>query len=249
MSQPQIDNGPSRRIAMWSGPRNLSTAMMRSFGNRADCAVLDEPFYAAYLAATGLDHPMRDAVIAAGQTDPAAVVETCLGPAPAGATLFYQKQMCHHMLPGFDRAWIDRLSNVFLIRAPERVAASYAAKRESADLRDIGFVEQKQLFEQVADRLGRAPPVLDAARIRAEPEAQLRALCAALAIPFDPAMLSWPAGPRPSDGVWAAHWYDGVNRSTGFAPPETDPPVLDAAAARLAEAARPYYEALAPHAL
>lgn len=237
------------RLAMWSGPRNLSTAMMRSFGNRADTAVWDEPFYAAYLAATGLEHPMRAEVLAAGETDADRVIAACLGPVPGGAPVFYQKQMCHHMLPAFRRDWIDGLTNVFLIRDPARVAASYAAKREPADLRDIGFVEQKELFDRVADRAGAAPPVIEAAAVRADPEGQLKKLCAAIGLPFDPAMLSWAPGPRAGDGVWAAHWYASVNRSTGFAPPESDAPTLEGAAARLADAARPYYDALAVHAL
>ncbi len=237
------------RVAMWSGPRNLSTAMMRSFDARADCAVSDEPFYAAYLAATGLDHPMRAAVIAAGETDPARVAAACLGPSPGGRPLWYQKQMCHHMLPDFPLAWIDGVANAFLIREPDRVAASYAAKRESATLSDIGFVEQKALFDRVADRLGAAPPVIDAAAVRRDPRRALGRLCDALGIAFDPAMLSWAPGPRDSDGIWGAHWYDGVARSTGFAPPEADPPALDPAARRLAEVARPYYDALAAHAL
>lgn len=236
-------------IAMWSGPRNLSTAMMRSFENRADCAVWDEPFYAAYLAATGIEHPMRDAVIAAGLGDPDAVIAACLGPAPDGRPLFYQKHMTHHMIAGFDRSWVDHVTNAFLIRDPARVAASYEVKREQATLADLGFVEQKALFDRAADRLGQAPPVIDAADVRANPERTLRALCAALAIPFDAAMLRWPPGRRASDGVWAAHWYASVEQSTGFAPPEAGEGRLSDAAKRLADAARPYYEALKPFAL
>ena len=238
------------RIAMWSGPRNLSTAMMRSFGARADCAVWDEPFYAAYLHRTGIAHPMRAEVIAAGEVDPAKVIARCLGEDLGGARLHYQKHMTHHMLPEIDRSWIGQVVNVFLIRDPQRVAASYAAKHEAADLRDIGFVEQKELFDQVCQRLGAPPPVVDAADIRAAPEAMLSKLCAAIGVEFDPAMLSWPAGPRGSDGVWAAHWYDAVERSTGFAPPEEGaPPPLPDGARRLAELARPYYEAMRRHAL
>ena len=234
---------------MWSGPRNLSTAMMRSFENRADCAVWDEPFYAAYLQASGADHPMRAESIAEGIVDPTEVAAACLRPAPGGATLFYQKHMTHHMLPDFDLGWIPRVRNAFLIRAPERVVASYAAKREQAELHDLGFVEQKAIFDRVAGDLGRAPPVIDAADVRADPERTLTALCAALEIPFDPAMLRWPAGRRATDGVWAAHWYGSVEKSTGFAPSETDPPALADAAQRLADQARPYYEALRPYKL
>jgi hypothetical protein len=241
--------GEAVRIAMWSGPRNLSTALMRSFGSRADCAVWDEPFYAAYLAATGLDHPMRDEVIAAGETDPAAVARACLGPVPGGRPVFYQKHMTHHMLPGFPLDWMDAVVNVFLIRDPARVVASYRAKRENPTLADLGFLQQQALFERIADRLGAAPPVIDATRLLADPAGVLAALCARIGIAFDPAMLSWAAGPRPEDGVWAPHWYRAVRASTGFAPPEDAPPPLDADGARLAEQATPSYRALLAHAI
>lgn len=239
----------SRCLAMWSGPRNLSTAMMRSFAARDDCAVWDEPFYAAYLSLTGIDHPMREAVIGAGIQDWRAVAERCRNPAPGGERLFYQKQMTHHMIPEIGQGWIEAIDNAFLIRSPEAVAASYEAKREAATLADIGFVQQAELFDRVADHLGHAPPVIDAAAVRADPERTLRALCAALALEFQPAMLSWPAGLRDSDGVWAAHWYGAVLTSTGFAPPEAAPPDLSSSAQRLADAARPYYQRLAPYAL
>ncbi|MCF3932596.1 hypothetical protein L1787_04090 [Acuticoccus sp. M5D2P5] len=240
---------PPVRIAMWSGPRNLSTAMMRSFGARSDTAVSDEPFYAAFLAATGLDHPMREAILAAYDTDPAAVARACLGPVPGGKPIFYQKQMTHHMIDAFDLSWTEGVTSAFLIRDPALVAASYEVKREEPTLDDLGIVRQRELFDREADRIGRAPPVIDAARIASAPREALAALCAALAIPFDPAMLSWEPGPRPEDGVWAPHWYHSVIASTGFAPPrETAPPITDRARA-LADEARPYYERLAAHAL
>ena len=191
---------------MWSGPRNLSTAMMRSFGNRADVAgVRDEPFYAAYLAITGKNHPMRAEVLAAQPQDWREVARACASdPVPPGL-LLYQKHMTHHMLPGIDRGWIAGLANVFLIRAPERVLASYAAKREEVTLEDIGFLQQAELFDLVADRTGRAPPVVDAEAVRADPEGVLRRLCAAIGIGFDPGMLAWPAGPaRQRRGLGAA---------------------------------------------
>lgn len=233
------------RIAMWSGPRNLSTAMMYAFAARGDCAVLDEPFYAAYLAATGIDHPMRDAVIASQPVDPQAVAADLVGPIPDGKPIWYQKHMTLHMIPGLDRAFMRGLSNVFLIRHPARVVASYAKKRENPSLMDIGFVQQADLFDEVADWLGHAPPVIDSAAIRDDPEGALTRLCAALNIPFTPAMLAWPAGPKPFDGVWAPHWYGAVHRSTGFEDPEGPLPDLDAQAARLVDQALPYYERLA----
>jgi hypothetical protein len=233
------------RIAMWSGPRNLSTAMMRSFGARPDTAVIDEPFYAAYLARTGLDHPLRAEVLAVGETDPERVVAGLLGRAPGGAAIFYQKHMTHHMLHGFDRGWMAACRNAFLIRAPERVLASYAARRAGVTLEDIGFARQAELFEEAADRLGRPPPVVDAEEVLADPARTLSALCAALDIAFDPAMLAWPPGPRATDGVWAPAWYQAVERSTGFGRPAPAPPRLEPRLARLAEAARPFYERLA----
>jgi hypothetical protein len=240
------------RIAMWSGPRNVSTAMMRAFGNRADCAVSDEPFYAAYLAATGLDHPMRAEVIASQPTDWRVVAAAMVGPAPGGKALWYQKQMTHHMLPDFGRDWIDGLANAFLIRAPEAVIASYAQKRPGPiALDEIGLPAQLALFERAADRLGHAPPVIDGRDLQADPRAMLSALCAALGLAFDPAMLAWPPGRRASDGVWAPAWYEAVERSTGFAPPRAEPRFDDLpdSLKGVAAAARPLYERLARHRL
>jgi len=232
------------RIAMWSGPRNISTAMMRSFGNRPDCAVVDEPFYAAYLAATGLDHPMRDEVLASQPTDWRTVAEALATAEPA--PVLYQKHMTHHMLTEFGLDWTGACRNAFLIREPEAVLASYVKKRAEVALEDIGVVRQRELFEREADRLGHAPPVIEGIDVLADPRAALTALCAALAIPFDEAMLRWPAGRRASDGVWAPAWYEAVERSTGFAGPErpaTEP--LPDELRRIADAARPHYEALA----
>ncbi|WP_213161340.1 hypothetical protein [Kaustia mangrovi] len=232
------------RIAMWSGPRNISTAMMRSFENRPDCAVWDEPFYAAYLAETGIDHPMRAEVLAAGETDWRRVRDRVLGDAPGGKPVFYQKHMTHHMVPGIDRSWISRLSNAFLIRAPERVLASYARKRADVALADIGFVEQAELFDMLAETSGAAPPVIDADDVLANPRRVLGALCRAVGIEFREEMLSWPPGQRDSDGVWAAHWYGAVERSQGFQDPPPPPPPLDDTLKRIADEARPCYERL-----
>ena len=230
---------------MWSGPRNLSTAMMYAFAARGDCAVWDEPFYAAYLKATGIDHPMRDEIIAAHESDAERVAAACAGPIPREQTLFYQKHMTLHMVPGFDRTWMRACENVFLIRHPARVVASYAAKREGPTLADIGFVQQAELFDEVAGWLGRPPVVIDSADIRADPSGSLGKLCGALGIPFTARMLTWPPGPKPYDGVWAGHWYGAVHRSTGFDTAEGNLPDLPQDYARLAEAAMPYYERLA----
>ncbi len=232
---------------MWSGPRNLSTAMMYAFAARGDCAVWDEPFYAAYLAATDIDHPMKEAVIAAGEADGARVAAACLGSVPDEKTLWYQKHMTLHMLPEFDRGFMKGLTNVFLIRHPARVVASYSKKREAPTLADIGFVQQAELFEQVAGFTGRAPLVVDSADIRENPRAVLGRLCAALEIPFVDSMLRWKAGPKPYDGVWAPHWYNAVHASTGIDEPEGDLPSLAAEYAPLVEQALPYYQRLAAH--
>ena len=237
------------RIAMWSGPRNLSTALMYAFAARGDCAVWDEPFYAAYLQATGIDHPLTAEVIAAGITDPDAVADACLGPIPQDQSLFYQKQMTMHMIPQFGRGFLQGLTNVFLIRNPARVVASYAQKRESPMLADIGFVQQAELFDQVAQWQGRAPLVIDSADIRANPGAKLQDLCAALGIAFTDRMLHWPAGPKSFDGVWSPHWYNAVHASTGFGDPEGPVPPLPAPFARLSDQAMPHYQRLAQYKL
>ena len=220
--------------------------MMRSFGNRPDTAVIDEPFYAAYLAQTGLAHPMRDAVLASQSADWRDVVQVLTGAVPDGRPVFYQKHMTHHMLPGIDRGWMAACRNVFLIRQPSQVLASYKARHEQVTLEDIGVRQQAELFDTVCDARGQAPPVIDAADIVAAPEAALRALCEALGLPFTAAMLHWPAGKRASDGVWAPAWYQSVEASTGFAAPREDV-VLDDALKPLADAAWPFYARLAAH--
>jgi hypothetical protein len=233
------------KIAMWSGPRNLSTALMYSFASRPDCAVTDEPFYAAYLQATGIDHPMRSAVIASQPVDPGRVAAVCTGPNPDGKPLWFQKHMTLHMVPGFDRGFLGRLTNAFLIRHPARVVDSYARKREAPSLADLGFVQQAELFDEVADRTGRVPPVISAESIRANPRSALTALCAALGISFTDAMLAWPPGPKAQDGAWAPHWYNAVHASTGFGEAEGQLPSLDAAGQHLVDQALPYYSRLA----
>lgn len=239
------------RIAMWSGPRNISTAMMRAFENRPDTAVLDEPFYAAFLAKTGERHPLYDAVLASQPNDWRDVVETLTGPVPGGRPVFYQKHMTHHMQPEFGLDWTAGFTNAFLIREPERVLASYVQKRHRASLADIGVERQAELFDREADRLGHAPPVIEGVDVLADPRAALTRLCGAVGIPFSESMLAWPAGPRATDGVWAPAWYDAVERSTGFEPvrAEEDAPLLDDDLRRVADAARPFYERLAVHAL
>ena len=229
---------------MWSGPRNLSTALMYSFAARGDCAVWDEPFYAAYLKETGIDHPLRAEIVAAHEADPDRVATACRGPIPQEKTLFYQKHMTLHMIPGFDRSFMRDCANVFLIRHPARVVASYAKKREGPTLMDIGFVQQAELFDEVAGWLGHAPLVIDSHDIRDDPKTALIRLCAALGIPFTESMLHWPAGGNAADGVWAPHWYEAVHRSSGFEEPEGFLPDLPSDYKRIVDAAMPYYERL-----
>ncbi|WP_295635587.1 HAD family hydrolase [Novosphingobium sp.] len=243
------------RIAMWSGPRNISTAMMRAFENRTDTCVSDEPFYAAFLAESGADHPMREAVLQSQPIDWRAVAGAMTGPPPEPAAVWYQKHMCHHMLDGFGLDWTAELTNVFLIRDPAAVIGSYVVKREDVTLADLGFAQQQRQFDMVADRIGRAPPVIASEDVLANPRVMLAALCAAVGIAFDApildAMLAWPAGPRASDGVWAPAWYDAVHRSTGWAPlrPPARKEALPAAHQRIVEQAMPFYESLARHRL
>ena len=230
------------RICMWSGPRNLSTAMMRSFGARADMQVMDEPFFAPFLAATGKSHPGREETLAGCETDPDKVAIACAAE-PANGHIF-QKHMPHHMLENFPMDWAAGAKHFFLIREPARVIASYLKGRETFDLADLGFGPQRKLWE----RLGR-PPVIDSLDILRAPEAALRRLCTAIDLPYDPAMLSWAAGPRAADGPWAPYWYHSVERSTGFAPPPKNSPVLGAEYADILAACEADYAALKAEAL
>lgn len=230
------------RLAVWSGPRNLSTAMMYAFGARNDTWIWDEPFYAAYLNATGLEHPMRAEIIADGHQDYASAIAACLDRAPEEKPVYYQKHMSQHMIAGADRSWINECTNVFLIRHPARVIASYAAKRENPTLDDIGFRQQAELFDQVCQNNGVAPPVLDSAFVRQDPERALKSLCDAINLPFQAQMLRWRKGGHKNDGVWAVHWYGAVWQSEGFANAEGPLPVVPEALKLVLDEAMPFYE-------
>jgi hypothetical protein len=243
------------RVAMWSGPRNISTAMMRSWGNRDDCMVVDEPLYAAYLAATGKPHPGAAEVIAAGETDWHKVVTQLSGagipacqkevadknvcPTPR---IFYQKHMTQHLLPEMDRSWLGNLTNCFLIRHPREVLASYVKIVETPTLEDTGFPQQAEIFQWVQEHSGRVPPVVDAADILKDPRRMLSLLCEAVDVPFQEAMLAWPPGPRPTDGVWAKYWYGEVEKSTGFRPYQAKRIELPERLEELAAKCMPHYE-------
>jgi hypothetical protein len=221
--------------------------MMRSFGSRSDTYVSDEPFYGAFLKETGADHPMRDEVIASMDCDWGSVMESLRGDPPDGSPVWYQKHMWHHMAGPVGYDDFAGFSHAFLIREPERMIASYLRKRETAEFENFGLDRQAEFFEREADRLGHAPPVIDAHDVLLNPQNVLSKLCRALGIPWDMAMLSWLPGRRETDGVWAKHWYGAVESSTGFGPPETDPIELPEDARKLAERCRPFYERLADH--
>jgi hypothetical protein len=246
-------DGGVLRLAMWSGPRNVSTAFMRAWGNREDTVVVDEPFYAHYLDVTGIAHPGRDEVLARHERDWRRVVDSLLAPVPPGVRILYQKQMAHHLLPDMGRDWLDAVTHAFLIRDPRPMVASLGEKLDTFDLLETGLPQQVEIFEHVVARTGRAPPVLDAADLLRDPAGALRQLCAALGVPFSERMLWWPPGRRASDGVWARHWYHRVEASTGFEPPDARrEPAVHALPPRLAAieaACRPLYERLREHRL
>ncbi len=245
MTMEPLDN--SHRIAMWSGPRNISTAMMRSFASRSDCVVVDEPLYAAYLYETGKDHPMRGAVIASQPTDWRNAMRRLMAPLRDGKTVQYQKHMTHHLLDQYTWFWLQSVQNCFLIRDPAEVLASYAAKWEDVKATDLGYHQQIRVYNWLLERTGKAPPVIDAKDILMDPAKALSGLCEDLGIRYEPSMLKWEAGRKPYDGVWAEHWYAAVEASTGFAPympketeiPKHLQPVLDAC--------RPLYDELRVH--
>jgi hypothetical protein len=232
------------RIAMWSGPRNISTAMMRSFGSRPDTAVTDEPLYSHYLKITGVQHPGRDEVLAHHESDWRKVTAALSGPVPDGRAIWYQKHMAHHLLPMIGREWLDALTHAFLIREPDEMLASLVKTYPAAGLADTGLLQQCEIFDRVADRHGRAPPVVLASDVLKDARALLTKLCDALGIPFLPQMLAWEPGRRPTDGIWAPHWYAVDEASTGFQPwrerqIETPPSLR-----RLLDECRPWYEKL-----
>ncbi|MBU3020541.1 sulfotransferase [Aestuariibacter sp. A3R04] len=235
---------------MWSGPRNLSTAMMYAFASRQDCVVMDEPFYAAYLKASGEVHPMQEAILASQPTDPEEVVQACLSPLPEGKKLSYQKHMSHHVLPRFSIEFTDKLTNVFLIRHPARVIASYHKKRAQPSLQDVGVEQQVAIFNRQHQRSGRVPVVIDSDDLLTDPALGLEVLCDAIGIPFDSAMLSWQPGGNPADGVWAEHWYNAVWQSNGLTKTQRKPiPQLPASLQSVLAQSLPYYELLAKHKL
>jgi hypothetical protein len=234
----------SVRIAMWSGPRNISTAMMRSWENRPDVIVVDEPFYAYYLKVTGKKHPGADEVIAAGEIDWRKVAAQLTGPIPNGKRVFFQKQMTHHLLPEVDRQWLGAVTNCFLIRDPRQVIASYIKKQGDPALEDLGFVQQAQIFDFVCARTSSIPPIVDAKDVLENPERMLRIVCDAVGVQFSESMLSWSPGLRETDGVWAKYWYGEVARSTSFQPYQPKREVVPARLHEIYERCRECYDRL-----
>jgi hypothetical protein len=234
----------SLRIAMWSGPRNISTALMRSFEARGDCAVTDEPLYAHYLDQTGIEHPGYAEVIGSQSRDWESVVEVLSGPIPGNKSLWYQKHMAHHLLPNLSRAWMAKLRHVLLIRRPEEVLASYLRTRGTATLEDLGFEQQCAILDFVTRELDQPPLVLESRDVLERPGDTLSLLCEALGIDYTERMLSWGPGRRSTDGVWAKYWYASVERSTGFQPYTHKPVAIPAEFMGVLEGARPLYDRL-----
>ena len=205
----------TKRVSVWSGPRNVSTALMYSFRSRADTVVVDEPLYGHYLSLTDAPHPGKAEVLATMDPDGERVVrEVLLGHYDADVVMF--KNMAHH-LPGLNPKFLDELHNVLLVRDPAEMLPSLAQELPEPTLRDTGLQEQVWLLEKV-QASGKLPIVTEAKRLLQHPEKVLRELCRALELPFDPTMLSWPVGPKPEDGVWAKYWYKNVHASSTFTP-------------------------------
>lgn len=247
MSKPselETARGPEIRIAMWSGPRSLSTALMRSWGNRADTAVIDEPLYAYFLKSTGRPDPGAAEVIAGHESDWRKVVQICTGPVPGGRRIFYQKHMAHHLLRGVKRDWFEQVRHAFLIRDPREILISFSKVMANPGLEETGYPQLLDIFSDLMARTGKVPPIIDQKDVLQAPEATLRRLCTALAVEFDPAMLSWPAGARSTDGVWAPHWYQEVEKSTGFAPYRANPEPLPAGLEAAYQRAQALYRVL-----
>ena len=236
------------RIAMWSGPRNISTAMMRSWENRPDTMVVDEPFYACYLAATKSPHPYFDEILASQSQDFSTVAKQ-LTQQQEDCAFYYQKHMTHHMLDDADLSWTADMLHCFLIRNPAEVVNSYTNSRGVCSANDIGIIRQAELYQEISAISGQTIPVLDSNDVLKDPEQMLQKLCQALSVPFDNAMLQWPTGRRNSDGVWASHWYHNVEKSTSFAPFQEKAFTLSKQQKQVVEQVMPSYQLLTEHKL
>ena len=205
-------------IAMWSGPRNISTALMRSFENRSDCFVSDEPFYSYFLHKTGLEHPLRAEIIKSGLVDYHEIVKYITGPIPFSKKIWYQKHMAHHILKESDLNWIKNMKNCLLIRHPSDVILSYSKKNEINSIQQLGYLQLTDIYEMLFQEIGIPPIIIDAQDLLKEPRKMLIKICENLKINFDEKMLSWSPGSRKTDGIWGKYWYKQVKISTGFNP-------------------------------
>lgn len=238
---------------MWSGPRNISTAMMRSWGSRVDCAVCDEPLYAHYLSTLEKSkretHPVCDEVMRSQSTDWREVAEYLTGPIPNNKSIWYQKHMAHHLTAGMDWDWIAKLTNCFLIRDPASMITSFIKVINNPTPSDLGLPQQVALFEWVCAQTGSVPAVLDSRDVLMNPRGILIALCELLGVDFDESMLSWESGPRSTDGVWAPSWYASVYQSTGFEPYAPKDEVVPARLRSVLNECNAMYDVLAHHKL
>ena len=230
-------------LAVWSGPRNISTALMYSFGNRDDFEIIDEPFYGNYLIETGLDHPMREEIILSQPENVTDVIDNLTKDRSIIGKNLYQKHMTHHMVRSVPRGWLDQVKHVFLLRHPARVISSFAKKYNRISEKDIGFRKQVELFLEITER-GLNPIVVNSEDIRKRPEETLTKLCDRNNLGFQKSMLSWSKGGHIKDGVCASHWYGSAHKSTGFSGPEDTLPNLKGRNANLAEASMPFYSSL-----
>ncbi len=235
------------RIAMWSGPRNISTALMRSWENRGDCTVCDEPLYAHYLVATGLDHPGRAETIEHHNADWQSIVDWLTGPIPQGRDIWYQKHMAHHLLPQIDRGWLSQLSNCFLIRDPAEMITSLIEFIPEPRLEDTGLPQQVEIFDLVKRQTQAIPPVIDGRDLQINPPRVLGRLCQRLGVSFSESMLHWPPGIRSTDGAWAPYWYDKVATTTGFSQYRPKPTEVPERLLDLVAECRQLYEQLAAY--
>jgi hypothetical protein len=228
-----------------SGPRNISTALMYSFAQRTDTTVVDEPFYAVYLTVSGAVHPGKEEVIA-DQSSDENVVRKQLSQLTSKPVVFV-KNMAHHM-EVMQEPFLKDAINIFLIRNPKQIIASYAQVIQSPVMRDIGIEYQYSLFRALEEK-GQPTIVLDSGLLLENPEAVLRQVCQRCSIGFQPAMLAWSAGPKTYDGVWANHWYSNVHNSTGFEKQKTSSRPLPDHLDQLYQQAKGYYEKLLPFSL
>lgn len=235
----------SQKLCLWSGPRNISTALMYSFAQRSDTLVVDEPLYAHYLRVSGADHPARAEIMAEQENDGAKVVANMLG--DWDKPLVFFKQMAHHLMQ-LDRAFLAETVNLLLIRQPAEVIVSFSKVIPRPKLYDIGIKTQYELFQELV-ALGQDPIVIDGPELRKDPEKILRELCRRLEIPFHTDMLKWEAGARKEDGIWAPYWYDAVHRSTYFQPYEPKEITVAPHSQSVLEESQPYYDALFKHAI